>query len=121
MTPEQQWLLESGEDASFLMQCTEAGLSLHKLDENTSVLIYRGDIPKLSGYAPIGGSHGPIAGDISQYVEERINKSRACYELRKQGFKWMEVSSKVGVHASNAVTLAKNYALAHGEDWPIGV
>ena len=121
MTIEQKWLLETGEDPQFLSQCNEAGIVLHKLDEETSVLMYRKDIPKLDGYSPVGGSHGPIAGDIAQFVEERINKSRACYELRTQGMKWLDISLKVGVHASNAVTLAKNYALAHGKEWPVEV
>jgi len=120
MTPEQTWLAESFEEPQFLVQCLEAGFVVHSLGE-TPVLIHRKDVRKLEGYGPIGGSHGPIAGDISQYIEERLNKSQACYELRRQGFKWTEVAEKASVLSSNAVTLAKNYAASNGLPWPIAL
>lgn len=107
------WLQQHKEDPSFLGQALENGFSLHPLDGSRSndspdnlVLLYQKDARKLSS-------------PEESFTETRLNKSRACYELRKEGQKWAEIASFAHVSLSNAWSLARGYAKARNLKWPL--
>lgn len=115
MTIEQQWLSSSGESPEYLSQALDHGFTLHKLShENPSpILIYRKDIPKLEEETAVAR----FTGDVQDFMEERINKSRACYELKSSGLTWSQVSEKLSTQ--NAIALARNWARTNNLPWPI--
>jgi hypothetical protein len=108
------WLKESGESPEFLGQCLENGFVLHPLEPDTVALIYRKDIGKLDHYEPVLGDSRPIVGCSLRFVENKVNKSKGCYELLSSGSRPSEVASLLGVLPSNVRRLAGKYADAHG-------
>lgn len=119
-TAQLSWAKEHRQDAQWLHQVLEQGFVLHAMDGDRSnteafnlVLIYGKDADKLVGWKPAGGSE-PLSGDIRQFIEERLNKSKACYELRRSGEKWSDIAQKLSVVPCNAVAMANRYAKAQG-------
>ncbi len=53
-------------------------------------------------------------------LDARINDGEAAYNLRLQGYKWIEISEKTGIKSGPvACCTAKRYAEKNGKRWPL--
>jgi hypothetical protein len=108
-----------------MLSCAlQEGFTLHALDGDRSnddtsnlILIWKKDVDKLDTFLSSQEPQPDLG--MEKYTHLRINKSQACYELRKAGKSWSEIASLVHTQYGNAITLAKNYADKNKLPYPI--
>lgn len=122
----QTWLIGQADAGEILARYLSQGFTLHPLDGNRSnddtlnlVLIWKKDVDKLDAFLASQEPQGDLG--MEKYTEYRINKSRACYELRRAGKSWSDISTLCHTQYGNSITLAKNYAEKNNLPWPIAL